>query len=282
MAPTSTATAMASDASLTVGGASVRRHGMSRVIKPALLAPFFFALACAPLQATAGLLDDDEARKAIVALSAKVDTRLRDIDTQMRDLQARIDTKGDKTIGLDMLNQHEQTMRELANLRGQIELLTNEIANARKNQKDLYADLDVRMRKFESRQEAAEMVSAEKQSYETVMNALKAGDYKDAASGLQAFLRRFPDSDVAADARYWLGNAYFSQGDYRKAVAAHEDMMARHADSANVPEALLNIAASFAQLNDKKNARKSLQRVISAYAGSSAANVARQRLAQLK
>jgi tol-pal system protein YbgF len=272
MAPTSTGTAMASDASLTVGGASMRRHAAAAIL----------LIACLPLHARAGLLDDDEARKAIVALSAKVDTRLRDVDTLMRELQARIDTKGDKTLGLDMLNQHEQTMRELANLRGQIEVLSNEIANARKNQKDLYADLDARMRKFEARQEAAEMVSAEKQSYETAMNALKAGDDKNAAIGLHAFLRRFPDSEYAADARYWLGNAYFSQGDYRKAIAAHEDMVARHADSANVPEALLNIAASFAQLNDKKNARKSLQRLISAYAGSSAANVARQRLAQLK
>lgn len=45
---------------------------------------------------------------------------------------------------------------------------------------------------------------------------------------------------------------------------------------------MLNIAASFSQLNDKKNARQSLQRVIAAHAGSPAANVARQRLAQLK
>ena len=272
MVPTSTATAMASDASLTVGGASLRRRAAAALL----------LVACLPLHAGAGLLDDDEARKAIVALGAKLDTRLRDIDTQMRDLHARIDTKGDKTLGLDVLNQHEQTMRELASLRGQIELLTNEIANARKSQKDLYADLDARIGKFESRQEAADALSAEKQSYETVMNAFKAGDYKDAAAGLQAFLRRFQDSEHAADARYWLGNAYFSLGDYRKAIAAHQDMVARHADSANVPEAMLNIAASFSQLNDKKNARQSLQRVIAAHAGSPAANVARQRLAQLK
>ena len=82
--------AMASDASLTVGGAKVRR----RVAAAVLL------IACLPLHAGAGLLDDDEARKAIVALGTKVDTRLRDIDTQMRDLRARIDTKGDKTLCL--------------------------------------------------------------------------------------------------------------------------------------------------------------------------------------
>ncbi|KFI06790.1 tol-pal system protein YbgF [Massilia sp. BSC265] len=258
---------------------------MNEVRKPSFLrhaAAAFVLSACLPLQASGGLLDDEEARKAILALSAKVDSKLRDIDANMRELHARIDTKGDRIIGLDMLNQHEQTMRELASLRGQIEVLTNEIANARKNQKDLYADLDARIRKFESRQEAAETAPTEKKSYDTAMNALRAGDYKDAAGKLHAFLRLFPDSDYAADARYWLGNSYFAHGDYKKAIVAHEDMVARHADSASVPDAMLNIAASYSQLNDKKNATKSLRRVILTYAGSHAANIARERLAQLK
>lgn len=276
MERTSTATGTASDASLTVGGASMRSIAAALVLS-----------ACLPLQASAGLLDDDEARKAILALSAKVDSKLRDIDAHMRELHARIDTKGDKMIGLDMLNQHEQSMQELALLRGQIEVLVNDIANARKNQKDLYADLDARIRKLEPRQEAAderiaETAPAEKKSYEAVMHSFKAGDYQDAASGLHAFLRLFPDSAYAADARYWLGNAYFSQGDYKKAIAAHEDMVARYADSANVPDAMLNIAASYSQLKDKKNAAKSLQRVIKTFAGSPAANIARDRLTLLK
>ena len=95
-------------------------------------------------------------------------------------------------------------------------------------------------------------------------------------------LRLFPHSDYAADAQYWLGNAYFAQADYRKAIAAHETLVAHHGDSSNVPEAMLNIAASFSQLNDKKNARKSLQQLIATHAGTDAANIAKSRLAQLK
>lgn len=247
----------------------------------------FVLIACLPLQARAGLLDDDEARKAILSLSAKVDTRLRDIDALIRDLHARVDTKGDKTIGLDMLNQHEQTMQELASLRGQIEILTHEIANARKSQKDLYADLDVRIRQLELPREAADgrvadAPPADRTSYEAVMNTFKTGDYKAAVTGLNGFLGRYPDSVHAADAHYWLGNTYFFQGDYKKAIRSHEAFVARFGDSANVPDAMLNIAASFSQLNDKKNARKMLERVISTYARSSAAGIARERLAQLK
>ncbi|HWJ94859.1 MAG TPA: YbgF trimerization domain-containing protein, partial [Telluria sp.] len=85
-----------------------------------------------PLQASAGILEDDEARKAILELRAKV-------DAMARDLNARIDTKSDKTAALEQLNQQEQTMQEIARLRGQIEVLANELSNAQKHQKDYYA-----------------------------------------------------------------------------------------------------------------------------------------------
>jgi len=98
-----------------------------------MIKPFQFRLAAValaltawlPLQANAGLLDDDEARKAILDLRAKV-------AALAQDLNARMDTKADKSIGVDMLNQHEQTMQEISRLRGQVEVLANEIANAQK------------------------------------------------------------------------------------------------------------------------------------------------------
>ena len=61
-------------------------------------------MAWMPLQASAGLLDDNEARKAILELRAKVDAVARELKTQ-------IDNKSDRTPQLDMLNQHKQTMQ---------------------------------------------------------------------------------------------------------------------------------------------------------------------------
>ena len=39
-------------------------------------------------------------------------------DDNARDLNSRIDTKADKTSTLSLLNQHDQTMQEIARLRG--------------------------------------------------------------------------------------------------------------------------------------------------------------------
>ncbi len=248
-------------------------------LSPSRLAALVLA-AWMPLQAHAGLLDDDEARKAILDLRAKV-------DAIARDLNARIETKSDKTAQLDMLNQHEQTMQEIARLRGQIEVLANQIARAQEGQKQLYADLDSRIKKLEPQQETvdgqvAQVLPAEKTTYESATALFQSGDYKGAATALQDFVRRYPDSAYASNAQYWLGNAYYALGDYKKAIAAQEVVTSTYADSAKVPDAMLNIASSYALLKDSKNAKKALQQLVSKYPESSAAKTAKDRLASLK
>ncbi|MCA1857815.1 tol-pal system protein YbgF [Massilia oculi] len=248
-------------------------------LSPSRLATLVLA-AWLPLQAQAGLLEDSEARKAILDLRAKV-------DAITRDLTSRLESKSDKTVQLDMLNQHEQTMQEIARLRGQIEVLANQISRAQESQKQLYADLDARIRKLEPQQEtvdgqAAEVLPAEKTAYESAYALIQAGDYKGAATALQDFVRRYPDSAYAANAQYWLGNAYYALGDYKKAIAAQEVVTTTYASSAKVPDAMLNIGSSYALLKDSKNAKKALQQLVSKYPASSAAKTAKDRLATLK
>jgi tol-pal system protein YbgF len=245
------------------------------------LAAIALALAAwLPLQASAGLLDDDEARRAILDLRAKVDALTRDVN-------ARIDTKADKSVSLEIVNQHEQTMQEISRLRGQLEVLANEVANAQKGQKDLYVDLDARIRKLEPRQEtidgqAAEVLPSEKKSYDAAMQLFTSGDYKGAATALQDFVRRFPESAYASNAQYWLGNAYYAQRDYKNAIAAQEAVVANYGSSAKAPDAMLNIASSYTELKDKKNAKKALQQLVSKFPDSTAAQAAKDRLAALK
>jgi tol-pal system protein YbgF len=233
-----------------------------------------------PLQASAGLLEDDEARKAILDLRARIDALARDVN-------ARIDTKSDKSAALDMLNQHEQTMQEIARLRGQVETLANQLANVQKSQKDYYVDLDARIKKLEPRQETidgrtSDVLPSEKQSYDAAMQQFTSGDYKGAIAALQDFLKRYPQSAYAPNAQYWLGNAYYAQGDYKGAISAQEVVASTYHDSAKAPDAMLNIASSYALLKDDKAARKALQQLVKDFPDSSAAQAAKDRLASLK
>ena len=253
---------------------------MINIAKPRLAAACLALAAWLPLQSHAGILNDDEARKAILDLRAKVDGIARDLNT-------RIDTKADTTVSLEMVNQHEQAMAEIAKLRGQIEVLNNEIITAQKRQKDFYADLDARMRKLEPRQvsidgQAAAVAPEEQTAYEAAMATFKSGDYKDAAAQLGAFVQRYPQSGYASNAQYWLGNAYYAQRDCKKAIAAQQLVAAKYPDSAKAPDAMLNIGTCHAELKDKKAATKALTDLIAKYPDSPAAQAARDRLPGLK
>ena len=243
--------------------------------KAGVAAALLAAFAALPLHANAALFDDDEARKAILELRSKVDALARDINS-------RIDTKADKTSTLAMLNQHDQTMQEIARLRGQIEVLGNDLATAQKRQKDFYADLDARLRKLEPRQvtidgqEAAVGVS-EQSSYEAALALFKSGDYKGAATALDAFVKRYPDSAYAANAQYWLGNAYYAQRDCKSAISAQQAVVKNYPDSPKAADAMLNIASCYTEMKDKANTTKTLNALIARYPDSSAAQAAKER-----
>lgn len=250
-------------------------------LSPSRLACVMLAMASwLPLHANAGLLDDDEARKAILDLRAKV-------DNLSRDLNARVDSKSDKTAALDALNANEQLKEEIARLRGQVEVLANDIATSQKRQRDYYADLDARVKKLEPRQEtidgqAAEVLPNEKQAYDAAYQQFTSGQYEAAITSLQQFVRRYPESPYASNAQYWLGNAYFTQRDCKNAIAAQQVVVTTYATSAKAPDAMLNISSCYFELKDKVNAKKTLQNLIKKYPDSASAATAKDRLAAIK
>jgi tol-pal system protein YbgF len=248
---------------------------MKKLTKSGLAAAVLAAFAYLPLHASAGVFDDDEARKAILDLRSKVEALSQSVN-------ARIDTKADKSSTLDLVNQNEVTLQEISKLRGQIEVLANELANAQKRQKDFYVDLDARLRKLEPRQvtidgKAAQVDPTEQKDYDAAMLLFKAGDYKAAAGALDAFVRRYPESGYAANAQYWLGNAFYAQRDCKSAIAAQQVVLKAYPDSPKAADAMLNIASCQTELKDKA-AKKTLQDLIKTYPDTPAAETAKERL----
>ena len=253
---------------------------MITISKPRLAAACLALAAWFPLQSHAGILDDNEARKAILDLRAK-------IETLSHDVNGRIDTKADKTALLEIVNQNEQTMAEIAKLRGQLEVLSNEIVTAQKRQKDFYTDLDARIRKLEPRQvtidgQEAAVPPDEQTIFEAAMAAFNGGDYKTAATQLAEFVRRYPASVYAPNAQYWLGSSYLAQRDCKKAIPALQVVGTAYADSPKAPDAMLNIGTCYVDLKDKKAATKVFKDLIAKYPDSTAAKAAKDRLPGLK
>ena len=102
------------------------------------------ALCAAP--ARAALFDDDEARKRIEATSQ----RLTQIQKQLEDRIAALETQLKSQGLVELFNQIELLKVDTARLRGQFEVLAHEQEETQKRQRDLYVDLDTRLRKLEA------------------------------------------------------------------------------------------------------------------------------------
>ena len=200
-------------------------------------------------QAHAGFFEDDEARRSILDLRAKV-----------KDLE---NSKLDKSSGVNLTNQDDALRDEIARLRGQIEVLTNQVKTMEERQKDFYLDLDTRLKKLEPREATAAAKestadSNENAAYATAEDKFKAGDYKGAVSAYNSFLKQYPKSNLIASAQYQLGNAYYLQGDYKNALKQQSAVVKRYPKNQVTPDAMLNMASCQIGLNDIAGAKKTL------------------------
>ena len=122
----------------------------------------------------------------------------------------------------------------------------------------------------------------EVKAYDTASNLFRRNDFASAIDAFRAFLRDFPDSQLAANARYWIGISYANMKDYKQAMAAQQELLSRHPQSPKAPDALLAVAAIQAEQGDNGAARNTLEDIIARYPSTEAAGKARTRLAALK
>jgi tol-pal system protein YbgF len=237
---------------------------------PLLIAAFLFCTA-----SFAGIFDDDEARKRIESQQKRID-----------ELEAKSQSL------MDILGQIETLRVEINKLRGQMELELYRIETLEKRQKDLYVDLDNRLRRIESGTPAAAGSApasavtvdpaAENKAYEAAFNNFRTGSYQAAISGFQDFIKTYPNSSLAASAQYWIGNAYYALRDYKSAITNQQKLLTSYPENAKVPDAMLNIASSQLELGDKASAKKTLQEIIAKHPSSDAADKAKRRLSTIK
>ena len=224
----------------------------------------FLIAALGTLPARAGVFDDDEARRQIKDLSLKT--------------ESRFDQQGKAQ--LDLANQLQRQSEEIARLRGQVETLSYELETAKKRQQDFYLDLDTRLRKLEPQAAgpAAADPALETREYEAALNQFKAQKYKEAAGAFAAFVQKYPDSSLAPNAQFWLGNAWVAQRNCAKAIEAHGVVTARYAESPKAADSLLAMANCQQEMGNAAAAKRSLETLVAKYPNSPAADTARDRL----
>ncbi|MGB8516866.1 MAG: tol-pal system protein YbgF [Gallionella sp.] len=234
---------------------------------------------CVAVPAQAGLFSDDEARKQVEQVGARVLTLE---DTAKQQTQSFLDLQG----------QLEELKSDLRKLRGQNEELAHGLQDAEKREKDFYVDLDTRLRRFESGDTGVVNAATtsndpsdpvpENRALEAAYAWVKAGNNANALKAFQDFLKKYPDSVHVPNALYWLANAQSGLKDDKSAIATYDKLLNDFPSAPKAADAMLNMAISQTNIKQTVAAQKTLKQVITKYPNTAAADKARRLLAASK
>jgi len=131
-------------------------------------------------------------------------------------------------------------------------------------------------------QSAPTSAADEKAAYDQAFQALKELRYADAAEDFQSFLDRYPNSDYADNAQYWLGESYYVTRNYDIALTAFQTLLDQYPESPKSPDALLKIGNTHYELEQWDSARAALTQVQENYPDTTLSRLAENRLRSMR
>jgi tol-pal system protein YbgF len=228
-------------------------------------------------------------------------------------LEARVQ-QNQSAQSVEQTNRIAQLDADVKALRALVEQMQNDQQQAHDRDKAQYSDIDSRLSKLEgaatapppvaSARPSATHVAApppaqapppppaasgsgavaapspvnEQAAYDAALAAVRADQYADSAQRFNAFVQQFPDSALAPNAYYWLGESYYVTQNYQLALDAFKNVVTRFPDSPKTPGALLKLGYSQDGLKQRDAAQATLREVIQKYPNSDEAGQAESRL----
>jgi len=233
------------------------------------------------------LFEDDEARRAILDVRGRVQVLQQQTNDKLDELSRRVERLEQGSRGqLELQSQLDAMRQEIARLRGQLEVQTNELVTLQRQMRDQMANVDSRIKRFEpvTTQIDGRNVTvdqSEQRAFEAALALFRNGDFRGALTGFQLFQTQYPDSPYMPSVLFWIGSSQFALKNYKGAIASHQALITKYPDNPRAPDALLNVGYAQAESGDRRAARSTLESVIARYPQSQAAPLAKDRLAKL-
>ena len=223
-----------------------------------------------------------------------VQIKLKDMNTRLERIERVVANQS----LLELSNQVESLRGDVRAMHNDVDVLGHNLEAARKQQRDLYADLDQRIKALEGRSSvagasglpvaaatagatASSSDGADKVSYQAAFELLKNGQYEQAIAAFQSFLKVYSNSQLVDNAQYWLGEAYYVNKSFTEALAAFQRVVENYPQSRKVSDALLKTAYCDYELKQFTAAREVFTRVAAQYPDTAAAGLAKQRLEKM-
>ncbi len=128
----------------------------------------------------------------------------------------------------------------------------------------------------------AEKTLTDQESYVAAKQAFDQGDFKTARSAFEVIIRDFPKSEHADNAQFWIGEIYYREKWYEKAILEYQKVIENYPKGNKVPASLLKQGFAFISLGDKANSRLILKELSQKYPETNEGKIALQKLKELQ
>ncbi|RUR32600.1 tol-pal system protein YbgF [Vreelandella nanhaiensis] len=201
---------------------------------------------------------------------------------------------------LVLFNQVQEHQQEIQQLRGQIEELRHQLEQLKRQSQQQYLDIEDRLMNSGPTQLEQATPQVEPEAAQEVINApstrnisedaqadyqaafahVQARQFDQAIKAFEEFVAAHPDSSLAANGHYWLGELYAAEGQLSEADAAFGRVIEQFGSSSKVPDALYKLGLVKARQGEAEKSRELLEQVRDDYPQSSAAGLANDFLRQ--
>ncbi len=185
-----------------------------------------------------------------------------------------------KSSQVSVLNQIDALQAEIAELRGQLELQQHDISKLKRQSGANMGNVIAPAPTPEANGGVA-VADHERVDFDSAYAFVRKRDFAGAKRAFESFLKRYPKSQYAANAEYWLGEIAVQQGDARTAEKHMKAVLANYSDSDKSADAGLKLGFIAYDNGQWRPARKHLQWVVENFPHTSQAGLAQTRISAL-
>lgn len=201
--------------------------------------------------------------------STEANSRLRaDIQVQLTQLAEQSQILNDRL---------EETGRRISNLPSKLRLATPVIVSGPDS-----ANKTSRLDTAQVNAAARRKLEEAQRLYDSAYRDYVKGQYALAQQGFSQYVQTFPESDLADNAQYWIGECNYSQKKYEEAIQVFQIVLTQYPDGEKAPGALLKMSYAQLALGKTPAAKENLERLLKRFPQSNEAGLARARLQELK
>ncbi|WP_456396391.1 tol-pal system protein YbgF [Desulfurobacterium sp.] len=225
----------------------------------------------------------------------ELERRVSEIEAKTIQNNARIKTLNERVARVeDRLVEDEKDIYELKKASEQTKKILNEITVSAKsaiqsaNQTPQQPEESAPVEQPSSEIQTPEVINvSDEDIYKKAFNAMESGELDTARILFETLVKRYPDSPLADNSLYWIGEIFYSHGDYATALDYFKKVVDNYSKyypspkGNKVPAALLKEALCYKGLGDNTKAKQLLKQLISKYPSTNEAAIAKVKLMEL-